>query len=371
MTRSSVPATRPQKKLELSRTSEYNQHLLKLYFGQMLLPVGVKFNGISNTIPHLCNICGSVTNVKPKTILTGRGCTVCKTSLTNLVSLNEHSKKLKEVHDGRYSMLYDIPRFVYGRNYPYKCSMCSSQMLRMPEQMESKELNCEGCTHNEKLKSTSSTTLYVERLRKLYGNKIKCVSQYSDKSLTHVCSKKHSWDATAAEMLQGRGCGKCRSSVAVKQMKPFMHLKRRFILRNENEKRALEKVREIAGGSLRNVRSALMNPVPILVGKNVPAFYVKRLNLLIDVLSFGTLRDNEKMLKKTMERAHALGYQHGFVTVHIRSSKTIVAYTETGQYFLAREKPKPDEDEWEEEPEAIPLPPAFDPADPSSIDPPF
>lgn len=306
----------PLRSKEKSATIKYARELNQVYLGYMQLPVDIFYVDVSTPIDHQCKICGGIVAVTPKTILTGRGCTICKTTADHIHDLSFFKEELAKVHENKFSLAGDPIKFKRDSGKyreMFKCRDCGSQHFQRPLTMLEKSFTCNVCT---KLHARGNGThLYRKRLSKLYDGSIELVGyHHSAVKLPHKCDQHHTWVATAAEMLQGAGCPHCKNPVEVKQIRPIKYRNQTFVLRTKLEAKAL-KALYIKIGYSSQIRSSLTYPIPVLYGKNPPALFHFKTKLIVDVVRRDRFHLNAKRFAKSVERAKALGYSYGVIAV--------------------------------------------------------
>jgi hypothetical protein len=295
---------------------KYTRELNQVYLGYMKLPADTFYVDATTPIDHQCGICGGIVAVTPKTILTGRGCTICKTTADHIHDLSFFKEELAKVHENKFSLAYDPIKFKRDSGKyreMFKCRDCGSQHYQRPLAMLEKSFTCSVCT---KLYARGKgTKFYRERLFALYGNRIELLGYHHSKNeLPHECDKYHTWMATSAEMLQGAGCPHCKNSVEVKQIRPIKYRNQTFVLRTKLEAKALKAMYRKIGYSSQ-IRSSLTYPIPVLYGKNPPALLHFKTKLMVDVVKRERFHLNARRFIKSVERAKALGYSYGVIAV--------------------------------------------------------
>lgn len=297
-------------------TRLYNRELDQVYLGYMRLSVDTFYVDATTPIEHQCQICGGIVAATPKTMLTGRGCTICRTTAEHVHDLSFFKEKLEKVHANKFSFAYDPIKFKRDSGKyreMFKCRDCGTQHYQRPLTMLEKSFTCNVCT---KLYARGKgTKFYRERLSALYGNKIELLGyHHSIEKLPHVCNRYHTWRATAAEMLQGAGCPRCKNSVEVKQIRPIKYLDQNFVFRTRLEAKALKAMcRKI--GYRSKIQTSLSYPIPVLYGKNPPALLHFKTKLMVDVVKRDRLHLSMRRFAKSVERAKALGYSYGVIAV--------------------------------------------------------
>lgn len=182
----------------------------------------------------VCPIHGEFTQ-RPSNHLIGRGCPECgkiKCAQERAMSTDEFVEKAKKVHGNKY----DYSKTVYGKNQDEKvCIIC-------PEHGEFWQLpyshlvgcGCPECGKESTVKKQTLTTqVFIERARKVHGDKYDYSKVVYGKSQSDkvciICPKHGEFKQRADGHLNGRGCPECaREKRKVARILPLETLLEQF-----------------------------------------------------------------------------------------------------------------------------------------------
>lgn len=317
--------------------SEYKKQLSEIYGEYIQVARGSVFVDLDVCLDHRCLLCGTVTNVKPSTMLgikkrkyenkktviekvRGRGCSYCRTNADHIENLQVFAAELENVHKGKYKFVVQPAHFEIDTSHRHYfiCTVCGQQHLQVPKNILRKEFQCSSCQQTTR---SPLNVFYQQRLDVVFEKTITRVGNYHDtRPFVHECDKGHLWKTTAARTLDGLGCEVClrrdssysrHRSIAQHQVE---HQNKIFKLRTGLERIALsELIRKVKTHG--EVKTAVTYPMPSLFGKTIPAFFHKKKNLLVDVFSRKKLKDKIGRIQKSLDRATELGYGYGVIVV--------------------------------------------------------
>ena len=155
----------------------------------------------------------------PKQHLMGHGCSkCCKTGIKS--NTEEFIKKAKKIHGDKY----DYSKVEYVNNHTKVCIICPihGEFWQTPNS----HLNgngCFDCSYIERgNKRSSSTEEFIEKARKIHGDKydyskVEYVNAWTKVCI--ICPKHGEFWQTPHQHLSGYGCSKCKQSKLEKEIK--------------------------------------------------------------------------------------------------------------------------------------------------------
>lgn len=326
------------KQLNKHAQDNYEKKLKRMYRGFIVMDEECEFQNYDVAVDHRCLLCGETVSARPMTLLNmtrtlnrrtndytyrqksmeGRGCTICRTTGTQMQELADFVEELKSAHGGKFALAYMPQRFERDSGkykQTFRCNDCGSQHYQTPNAMLDKKFKCRQC--EVKKRQSERSKFYEERLKRLYEDRIVLRKRYHDKEdMMHECDQHHLWRATAVDMLNGAGCPHCKNAVAVKSIEPYEYRNRTYRLRNKRELKAFSAVLAKLKNEHRNLRTSLSFPTPILFGKDAVAFFDTKSRLAVDVMSAKAFKKNQRRkIPKSMKRAEELGMTYGIVLV--------------------------------------------------------
>ena len=304
--------------LNVTRTNEFMVSLAERYDRYMRLSGGAFYRGPRHMIPFRCELCGHITTVKTTTMLRGSGCRGCRTTSKHIADMTTHMKELRQRN--RFRMTIPVPNFNDRAKYSYSCTTCDGVHYARPSEVLDDEFVCTKCDTNGS--KGVLLKLYVARLNMLYKDirAVTLLDMYSAiHPMYHMCQLRHVWEATTTEMLTGMGCPECKRPVQVRYMYPTSAYNKKMVVRNRLEEKAIKAIKDY-NGTLVNVFTSFSYPIPPTLSSHCAAFYLKRKNTLVDVISFEKVKSNVSKLVKSHRRAIELGYN--YIVVTIREDKT-------------------------------------------------
>ena len=323
------------------RTKQYAARVFSMYSGLFVVMDTAVYVGPKHCVSHRCLICGSVEKVKPSSVLSGRGCTVCKTNAVQMQALTEHIERLKNAHNGRYVLIGKPPRFTGLSKELHQCTKCLGQHLVKPDTILNPDFQCNYCVEHDTI--NLRTKSYKQRLDMLYGGTIKLISKLSTfDPMPHSCScnpvRPHIWLARIEDMLMGEGCPKCGNKVEVKRLeKPVYRRGKEFVLRRKLEGQALKAI-AMDMVTLEDLKTALDFPIPILGKTHIPAFFSLKSHKLIDVTTYEKFTEHRKRFIFRYNAANKLGLRYSVVI--IRGKDVVMLNTRDWLASMEKKLPK-------------------------------
>ncbi len=320
------------------RTKAYKTELNRVYRGFITLRPEIHYKGPRFVMPHVCRICSSDFEGSAKTLLKGRGCTHCRTRAEHLQDLADHVDLLRKAHGAKFKLSVYPVAFTGKRKVLYRCGTCTTQVLARPADIENPAFACPECSR--RASRGRNTSAYVSRIALMFDN-VTCPERYhKSRPLYHECiinGHVHAWFASINSVLRGEGCPHCKATSPVKTIRPISYRKRTFYLGSNLELKALA-IAFNEARSVRNLKTKFDHPIPALVGKHVPAYYVKDANLILDVLPAAKFAKYRTLVARSHSRASILGYRYGVILI----AGDMAIMLKTTDWLLERSKRLPD-----------------------------
>lgn len=298
----------------MERTAAQREHVLKLYRGYLHLADDEMFRR-NECGEYYCNICGSVTFIGSKRAVAGGGCCNCGTTAKNLEAMDAHISILSRAGRGVELALLQ-PRFSYTKRFMYNCTSCGTKMLRWPKKVESLRWSCRTC----RKASDGGLQLrwYKQRLRDLYGNQVDVRDRFHQtRELKHSLRghPEKTWMATVEQMLSGVGITEHGLMGTPPRIRKKVEYRRRFYpVVSKIMASAIPNAFAEAGKS-RQLKTKFDYPIVPLIGKHIPAFFIKSEKMLIDVLPIGKFEKHRRLIKRSRAEAKKLGFTYGVILI--------------------------------------------------------
>ncbi len=180
-----------------------------------------RYIDMKTPIKHKCLKHDYIWKVTPASLLAGRGCTKCgieKRRKINRKSHDEYLRDLKKVHGDNITPLEAY--YNTDTKIKHKCEVCGYIWEPRPANLL-KGKGCPNCAGN--VKRTHQD--YVEDLKKIHGDDIVPIEKYDwvHVKIKHKCNVcGHEWEARPHNILQHKGCPKCRLSQGEKEIDSYL-----------------------------------------------------------------------------------------------------------------------------------------------------
>jgi len=202
----------------IETTEEYNKKLLSI--GKKLVCIG-EYNGVNNKIPHKCDVCNFIYDVRPSNVLNENyGCSNCskirkKTHEEYIIDLSLVNSEM--VCLGKYEKA--------SKKILHKCLMCGCESEYTPNNLLNGQ-GCGKCANNQRL-----TTEEYKIILRSKNKKIEVLDEYISrgKDINHLCLICNSeFRACPANIISSKsdGCPSCKiSSIGEKLISEYLELK--------------------------------------------------------------------------------------------------------------------------------------------------
>ena len=168
--------------------------------------VGV-YNGCTTKILHKCKVCGYEWNVKPNSILNGRGCPECAKYNRAINNTKTHKQYVEEVYSINPNIEV-IGKYVGAdEKIEVSCKICGNKWSARAAGM----LRGCGCPKCAKVLKTKTHAQYISELHDVNPD-IAVIEKYvnSYTKIKHLCLKcGYEWEAAPNSLLHGNHCPKC------------------------------------------------------------------------------------------------------------------------------------------------------------------
>ncbi len=301
------------KTTDKKRTQMYADALNSMYCGMIKLTVDSLYQGPRHWMTHSCTTCGNTFESRGERILGGSGCPKCRSTPAHAQALAAHLMSLST--NKRFKLAVTPLKFTGKRSVAYQCLACSHVSYARPGKVLEGKHNCPSCFAIKAFGKNHKA--YVARLDLVFEGRVKCKARYhQSNAIKHECdsTQPHSWDSRISDTLLGKGCPYCKLLAKVKQLKPFRYRNKAFVVSTLVEREAISVVcADVKDTS--TVRTRFDHPIPALIGKHVPAYFLKGTNTLIDVFAASKYKKYKALIRRSYLKAKELGYGYTVVLI--------------------------------------------------------
>lgn len=166
-----------------------------------------KYINANTKIKHRCIICGYEWNVKPNSVLNGRGCPECAKYQRAKSNIKTHEQYVNEVASVNQNIKI-IGRYIHSNEkIKVECKLCGHKWSARAADILAGH-GCIKCSHKRKTKTQDQ---YISELATVNPDII-VIGKYinSHTKIKHFCMKcRHEWDVEPNALLQGNHCPQC------------------------------------------------------------------------------------------------------------------------------------------------------------------
>lgn len=156
------------------------------------------------------------------------------------------------------------------------------------------------------------TSAYAQRLKITYSGRISCTSKYKHATLlAHVCANAHAFAALAADMLSGAGCPSCATPMSprARHLTPMLYDRRVYMLGTNLDRKALPLL--LSAVRSKQILTKFEYPVPPLVARVVPGFYIRSRNMLVETFDAADFDSAKQLIHQNYCAANANTFAYG------------------------------------------------------------